>query len=112
MRQEQNVLNKISGIGIVAVFGVMTMSSSIVNQSPTTINTKSAYYYENYNFFLKNNTICNSSMLSKQAVGDIVSADKQADFTHQHKKIGVKLHITKISKHVSNFNFEEEFEEI
>ncbi len=58
------------------------------------------------------NTMSNSSMLSRQAVGDIVSVEKKADFVQQHEKINVNLQITKITKHVSSFEFEEEYEEI
>ena len=34
------------------------------------------------------------------------------DFLQQHEKINVNLQITKITTHISNFDFEEEFEEI
>lgn len=112
MPQEQMGLKRIPGIGVVAAFGLITMSSSISSQSLTTMNIQSDYYYEAYNYSMVDNTICNSSTLSKQAVGDIVSVEKKADFVQQHEKINVNLQITKISKHVSNFDFEEEFEEI
>lgn len=102
----------IQGIGAVAAFGVLTMSSSIASNSFTTLNVNPAYYYEAHNYINNVNTVCNSSMLSKQAVGDIVSVEKKADFVQQHEKINVNLQITKITKHVSSFEFEEEYEEI
>lgn len=111
MPQEQNGLKKISGIGVVAAFGLITMSSSIASQSLTTLNIRPDCY-EAHNYSLANNTVCNSSLLSRQAIGDIISVDKKADFVQQHEKINVNLQITKISRHISSFDFEEEFEEI
>lgn len=112
MSQEQIGLKRIPGIGVVAAFGLITMSSSISNQSFTTMNIQPDYYYEAHNYSLAENTVCNSSTLSRQAIGDIVSIGKKTDFVQQHEKINVNLQITKISKHTSNFDFEEEFEEI
>ena len=112
MPQEQMGLKRIPGIGVVAAFGLITMSSSIASQSLTTMNIHPDYYYEAHNYSLSDNTVCNSSLLSRQAVGDIISVDKKADSVQQHEKINVNLQITKISKHISNFDFEEEFEEI
>ena len=51
-------------------------------------------------------------MLSRQTVGDIVSTEKEEEIVQQHEKINVNLQITKIAKHVSNFDFEEEFDAI
>ena len=112
MPQDQMGVKRIPGIGVVAAFGLITMSSSIASHSLTTMNVQPDYCYEAHNYSLADNTVCNSSMLSKQAVGDIVSVEKKAEFVQQHEKINVNLQITKISKHVSNFDFEEEFEEI
>lgn len=112
MSQEQMGLKRIPGIGVVAAFGLLTMSSSIASQSLTTMNIRPDYYYEAHNYSLSDNTVCNSSLLSRQAVGDIISVNKKADSIQQHEKINVNLQITKISKHISNFDFEEEFEEI
>ena len=112
MPQEQIGLKRIPGIGVVAAFGLITMSSSILSQSLTTMNIQPDYYFEAHNYSLAENTVCNSSTLSRQAIGDIVSIGKKTDFVQQHEKINVNLQITKISKHTSNFDFEEEFEEI
>lgn len=112
MPHEQNGLKKMSGIGVVAAFGLITMSSSITSQSLTTMDMKYGYYYEANNYLLTDNTICSSSELSKRAVGDIILNEKKMDFVSQRKKINVNLQVMKISKYVSNFDFEEEFEEI
>lgn len=112
MPQEQMKLKRISGIGVVAAFGLITMSSSIASQSLTTMNIRPDYYYEAYNYPVFDDTVCNSSLLFRQAVGDFISVDKNADSVQQHEKINVNLQITKISRHISNFDFEEEFEEI
>lgn len=112
MSQEQLGMKRISGIGFVAAFGLMTMSSSISSQSITTMNSIPNYHHEAYNYSLNDGTVCNSSMLSRQAVGDIVSMEKRFDFVQCHEKIKVNFEITKITKHISNFDFEEEYEEI
>lgn len=112
MSQEQVGLKRIPGIGVVAAFGLITVSSSIASQSFTTMNIRPDYYYEAYNYSSADNTVCNSSMLSKQAVGDIILVEKKADFIQEHEKINVNLQITKIVRHISNFDFDEEFEEI
>lgn len=88
------------------------MSSSSVSNSVTTMNISPDYYYEAHNFINNDNTVCNSSMLSRKAVGDIVLAEKKADFVQEHERINVNLQITKLTKHVSSFEFEEEYEEI
>lgn len=112
MPQRQIGLKCLPSIGIVAAFGFITMSSSMVGFSPITTNIQPYYCCDVHKFSLADNTICNSSMLSKQAIGDFVSTEKKPDFVQQHEKIQVNLRVTKISKHVSNFDFEEEFEEI
>lgn len=112
MPQEQIGLKKISGFGIVAAFGLITMSSNMVNNSLTTINAKPVYFYESPSYFYRGNKVCNSSMLSRQVVGDILSIAKKSDLIQQQEKIKVNLQITKISKHVSDFDFEDEYEEI
>ncbi len=111
MPQEQFGIKRLPGIGVVAAFGLITMSSSIASQSLTTMNIQHDYYYEAHNYSLADG-VSNSSLLSRQAVGDIVSLAKKADFVQQHEKINVNLQITRITKHVSSFDFEEEFEEI
>ncbi len=112
MSQEQVGIKKVPGIGIVAAFGLLTMSSSIASNSFTTMNVSPDCYYEVHNYINNDNTVCNSSMLSRQAVGDIVSFEKRADFVQQHEKINVNLQITKITRHISSFEFEEEYGEI
>ena len=111
MPQEQGGIRKISGIGVIAAFGLLTMSSRMTNSSSTT-GTTDAYCYESHNYINNENTVSNSSLLSKQAVGDIVSLEKSVEFVQQHKTVNTKLQIVKITKHVSNFDFDEEYEEI
>ena len=112
MLQEQNGIKRIPGIGIVAAFGLITMSSSIIDNSFTTMNIKPDYYYESSGYFQGEETVSISSMLSKQAVGDIVLVDKESEFVQKHGKMMVNLQITKIRKHISTFDFEDDYEEI
>ena len=110
MPQEQIGIKAIPGI--VAAFGLLTMSSSIAGHSFTTINAIPDHYYEARNYINNDSTVCNSSMLSRQAVGDIITVEKKADFVQKHEKININLQITKLTRHISSFEFEEEYEEI
>lgn len=112
MPHEQMSFMKISGLGVVAAFGLLTMSSNLSDASVTSMNIKPDYFYEAPGYFNGEETVYNSSMLSKQAIGDIVSFDRVSEFVQRHDKISVNLRITKITKHVSSFDFEDEYEEI
>lgn len=57
-------------------------------------------------------TVCNSSVFSREKAGDIVSIEKRSYFVQQHETININLQITKLTKHVSSFEFEEKYEEI
>lgn len=112
MPQEQMSFMKISGFGVVAAFGLLTMSSNLSDASVTSMNIKPEYFCEAPGYFNGEETVYNSSMLFKQAIGDIVSLDRVSEFVQRHDKISVNLQITKITKHVSSFDFEDEYEEI
>lgn len=111
MRKEQVEPRRKSSIVFMAAFGMITMSSNI-NSSFTTMNLQPSHYYEARNYLDSQDTVCHSSTLSKKVVGDIVSVGKSSDFIKHCEKIDVKLQITKITKYVSSFEFEEEYEEI
>lgn len=106
MSHDQISFMKYSGVGVVAAFGVLTMSSSLPYVSVASMNPVSIFS-ETSGCFIGEETICNSSMLSNQAIGDIVS-----EYVKQLDKIKVNLQITKITKHLSHFDFEDEYEEL
>ncbi len=112
MPHEQMSFMKISGVGVVAAFGLLTMSSNSSDASVTSMDIKPGYFYEAPGYFIGEETVYNSSMLSKHAIGDIVLLDKASEFVQKHDRISVNLQITKITKHVSSFDFEDEYEEI
>ncbi len=112
MPQEQMSFMKYSGVGVVAAFGLLTMSSTLPDISVTSMSIKPDYFYEASANVFGEGTVCNSSMLSEKAVGDIVSFDRVSEFMQIHDKINVNLQITRITKHVSCFDFEDEYEEI
>ena len=111
MAQDQSSIKRLSGVGIVATFGFVTLSSGI-NHSITSTAMGPDYRYEAQGFFNSEDPLCNSSMLSKQSVGDIVLPSEKEEVFKEHEKIDVVLKITKISKHVSSFDFEDDYEEI
>ena len=107
MPHEQTSFMKISGFGVVAMFGLLTMSSNLSDTSVTSMNIKPDFY-EAPGYFNGEETVYNSSMLSKQAIGDIVSFDRVSEFVQRHERISVNLQITRITKHVSSFEFADE----
>lgn len=56
--------------------------------------------------------MCISSALAERARGDILTTSEEFEFFEKHQKKNVNLQITKITKHISKLDFEEEFEEI
>ena len=111
MMQEQLGVKRISGIGVVAAFGFMTMSSSIFPQSLTTVNNVPFFYHEN-NMNYQTDSM-DATLLSGPSMADgNLLAEKSLDVVQNHKRLAVNLKITKLTKHVSNFDFDEEYEEI
>ena len=105
-------VKRITSIGLVATFGLITMSSAMGDNLLTTINSKPYNFLNVPGYVLTDEKVSNSSALSEKSVGDIVRSDTKMNFIQNHKKKSVKLEITKISKHKSFFEFEEEYEEI
>ena len=112
MPQEQIGLKRISEFGFMAAFGLITMSSSITDNLSITTNKKPINFSNSPVYVYNEQSLFNSSMLSEKAIGDIILHDNVSSVEHTQKSINVNLHITKIRKHISHFDFEEEFEEI
>ena len=112
MSQEQTNFKWISGVGVVAAFGLFTLSSNYPLKNIETMSVYPEYRYEASRFNCFENTVCNSSLFSSKAFGDIIVSENNNDFMQTHKKIHVNIKVQKIKKHVSSFDFEEEYEEI
>ena len=109
-------MNKMSGFGlsVLTVFSVASLSSNVVGGSITS-NVTNPYFYESVSVINdESGGLCLSSNLSEQVVGDIL-ADRniiEENYWVKHEKRKVQLQITNITKHVSKFDFEEDYEEI
>jgi len=113
MVQKQINSHLISNIGIFAAFGVLTMSSSFTATSNSTLNSSVSLFFESAYTYNNTGDLCSSLMQKSNQMGDIlVASNLNEEFVQEHKKINVNLQITKINKHVSNFDFDDEYEEI
>ena len=107
-------MNKITGF-----MGVLTITSIASLSNPTTFDLTTSgsrqYSYEAISYIdMEQGDLCVSSELSDFAIGDRVLENENPELfvVNKHKTIEVKLRITEIKKHVSNFDFDEEYEEI
>ncbi len=104
-------VNKIK-IGAVTVLSLASMfQGGIVD---TSTNMPTSYYYDSAALLNDNSGIaCISSELQNNTTGDIIKENDQiVDMYKRKEKSSVRLHITEIKKHISHFDFEEEYEEI
>lgn len=112
MLREKGGIKKLTYVGIMSAFGVFTVSSCFLDATSNTITPKNEYYYSYPGIVLSNESVCTSSRLANRALGDFMLPDTIGDFVDTHEKISVSLKITKINKYVSNFDFDDEYEEI
>ena len=110
MRQDQSGLKRLSDVGIVFAFGLITMSSNIANSS---IATNTVPNYTNYSCLsYSDETVCNSALLTSSAIGDIVTFDNDRSLEHRRRKITANMYVTKVVKHTSFFDFDDVYEEL
>ena len=110
-------MSKMSGLGlsVLTVFSVASLSSSNVIGGSITSNIINPYYYESVSIINDGKgELCLSSDLNEQVVGDILKdkVDAFDNYLPRREKRTVQMQITKITKHVSKFDFEEVYEEI
>lgn len=109
-------MNKMSefGLSVLTVFSVASLSSNMAGGSITS-NVFNPYFYESVSVINdESGALCLSSNLSNQVVGDILTERNsiEENYLVKHEKRKVQLQITNIAKHVSKFDFEEDYEEI
>lgn len=110
-----NSIKKDTGYrGFMTALSILTISSGMFGNNSTTVSSSNPYYYEAVSAFNDiQGELCVSSVLVDKARGDMLAnGEENTEFFKQHQRKNVKLKITKIRKHISNFDFEEEFEEI
>lgn len=101
------------GVGVFTFLSLASVSSSALSSSMTSSIT-SDFMYEAADIINDSNgDVCISTNLSNQVVGDIISdKDEFEDLSVCYESKSIKMHITEVKKHVSKFDFEEEYEEI
>ncbi len=109
--QEAYNIRKI-GVGVITFISLATVGSNVTGN--VTSGMYNPYTYEAACLINDNQgEVCMSSELSKRTVGDLILNESDFyDFSASRKVATVRLHITETIKHVSNFEFEEEYEEI
>lgn len=109
-------MNKMSGVGItvLTVFSLASLSTDISGNS-STLNIINPNVFEASSLINDDiGELCLSSTLTQIVSGDIISENEsmqEIDIARTEKK-QVKLQVTKVTKHVSKFDFEEEYEEL
>lgn len=113
MQDTYNV-KKVS-VGVITFLSLATVStSSIHGTSSLTSGMPDTYSYDSA-YVINDNQgeFCLSSSLSDQTTGDIILAPENNDLIPiSHNSMSAKLYIKEVQKHISNFDFEDEYEEI
>ena len=116
MLQEAYDKKRISGIGVgvgmVTFLSSASMSSELYANSQT-VGINSAYVYEGISFVNdKEGDMCISSLSSNMLRGDIVDNTEKLAFKQKRERKAVEIQVTHVSKHISRFDFEDEYEEM
>lgn len=112
MAQSSYNIEKPFRVGVVTALGFLTLSSSMATASYTS-SQNPIYAYERF-FHLSDYTdnLCTSFLLTENARGDILMSEKESRRYENHTKIAVQLQIMQVRQHVSQFDFDEDYEEI
>lgn len=105
-------IRKVS-VGVITFLSLATASTSIHNTSLTS-GMSDMYSYESAYVINDNQgAVCLSSSLSDQTTGDIILAAENNDLIPiTHNSMSAKLYIKEVKKHISRFDFEDEYEEM
>lgn len=106
---------KISSFGVKMItFASIATMSSITPTGNVTTSLNKAYVYEGVSLYNdKEGDICSSFGHSEGFNGDVVASGNMEDeIIPVHEKVNVKLKVLRVKNHVSEFDFEEEYEEI
>lgn len=110
-----NISKKPIGIGVMTALGVVLSASTatpLLNGNFTS-NLNRAFVYEGISPFGDyGGELCVSSTLSEEVRGDVMASHKDVKRYENHEKISVQLQILQVRKHVSQFDFDEEYEEL
>lgn len=112
MQLQSYGIKKISGlsVGVMTFLSIASVSSNVLNSS-VTAGINSPYVYEGLSLVNDNEGVmCISSFSSMNEL--MMRSSEVVDFYVSRHKKKVELQITKTRKHISKFDFEEEYEEI
>lgn len=116
MSQEASDLKRIAGIsaGVMTFLSMTTMPYGMSDVNSFTSNNNYPFSYESPVFVNDNQgELCISSPMTNLVRGNIMTVTQDvSEYVSTHTKRIVYLQVTKVSKHKSNFEFEEEYEEI
>lgn len=112
MSQSSYNIKKPFRVGVVTALSFLTLSSNMASASYTA-SQNPIYAHERF-FHLCDYTenLRTSSFLAENARGDILMPGKESRRYENHTKIAVQLQIMQVKQHVSQFDFDEDYEEI
>ena len=111
-------LKRFSGMGIQAItlLSIAAMPTTIQSgwiSDKYTLCTNTIYDYNSATIISDNiGELCLFSDFFNKTIGNIVNIEDISEFVSSHPRKKIKLNITKVKKHVSNFDFEEGYEEL
>lgn len=111
--KSENRTNKLTGMAIVAAFGLTTVATSASDNYTFNGATKPISKFDN-TFNDYNGNLSLSSTIYNSFSGDMINnlETENINIIQNRKRIPVNILVTSIKKHISNFELEEIYEEI
>ena len=111
----ENALLRWQSLGLLATFGICTLSSGTGNMVsyPDSYIFNPSFYESLFWGGSGSEDYCISSNMILESAGNLFMNKETLDcYVQPHKKVEAVLNIYQIRKHVSTFEFEEDFEEL
>ena len=115
MQQSAYTIKNPIGIGVMTALSVVSLASNTAQFSHANLTSSQnqTFVYESVSFFGDyGGELCASSQLSKEVRGDVMISQKDFKRYANHEKITAQLQILEVRKHISQFEFDEDYEEM
>ena len=113
MESKAYTLRRVSTIGAITFLSAATMSTNLPTNTMTSSINNSFVTAGVASFNDIEENLYSSSSLVDAAIGDVVTRENTMDDVKiSHEQIDVKLKITEIRRHVSEFDINDDYEEI
>lgn len=115
MQQSAYIIKNPIGVGVMTALSVVSLASTTTQFSYAnfTSSQNQSFVYEGISPFGDyGGELCVSSKLSEEVRGGVMVSQNGAKHYENHEKISVQLQILQVRRHVSQFDFDEDYEEI